>query len=216
MSGPHSLRQPRIFLPARYHPPTPPPPELGPGDMWLKTVEPEDYSRHPDFSRQEVYCELFLVWIDEVNNTTIFVNEDAHELHASVYIPINSGIPDQYRVSPVVIVEKWLGWREWRNAPEWTRWIPGETKSFVDSRAAVALLFGLLSTNKWNKPKSEAIWEWTTVISVGTPAEEAFHIPGSSPSAPTSDEDDAMDITAVEESDDQLDLAGLVKLINKV
>ncbi|KZT20728.1 hypothetical protein NEOLEDRAFT_1151187 [Neolentinus lepideus HHB14362 ss-1] len=174
MSVQRSFHNPSVLLPAWYHPLPPPPLELGLGDLWLQTVEHEDYSHHLDNSCQEVYCELFLVRIDkyfvelwpkEPNNTTIFVNEDTHELHTLVYVPINTGIPDKFRVSPVVIVEKWVGWREWQDAPQWTRWIPGETKTFVNSCAAVAMLFGLLSTHDWNKSVSDVIWEWTTVIS---------------------------------------------------
>ncbi|TFK49608.1 hypothetical protein OE88DRAFT_1736612 [Heliocybe sulcata] len=153
----------------------PPDLDLGPGTIWLKTLQPEDYACHPHSSRQEVLCELFLVCIDEVSNNTVFANEDMHELHASVYIPINSGIPEKYRISPTVIVDQWSGWREWPGTPEWTKWTPGTSKSFVECRSVVAKLFGLCSTHPWNRDISESIWEWSSEASIGTEAEEAFH-----------------------------------------
>ncbi|TFK49443.1 hypothetical protein OE88DRAFT_1737056 [Heliocybe sulcata] len=152
----------------------PPPPKPGPGDLWLSTVKPDDYSRHPKNTAQEVYIEMYVVRHDNPEPSTYFLNPDLYQLYVSAYVPLNSGVPDQHRISPVVLLEKWEGLKNDYDAPSWILWVPNVTKSFVESRAVTAIMFGFLSTHGWNEAAADQIWTWAGAISIGTEAEGAL------------------------------------------
>ncbi|KZT18558.1 hypothetical protein NEOLEDRAFT_1184155 [Neolentinus lepideus HHB14362 ss-1] len=155
----YSIHLPKFFL------------KPGPGDLWLSTVEAADRSRHPSNPQEEVYCELFLVRQDDPEPNTFFTDQDQHQLRAAIYVPVNSGIHDRYRLSPVIVVEEWEGWRGDDHAPMWASWEPGVPVSFVESRAVVARLFERLSDYEPNRHAAREILEWVVAILVGVPEE---------------------------------------------
>ncbi|TFK45678.1 hypothetical protein OE88DRAFT_1649111 [Heliocybe sulcata] len=138
----------------------------GLGHVWLRSIKPENYVRHPDASCQEVLWELFLVHIEELDNDTIFLNINTYELYASVYVPVNSGVLNNYWISPTVLVDQWIGMQGSCNVPEWMTWTPGQTKSFVESHYMAAVIFAQISADLLNRENSELILEWANSVAV--------------------------------------------------
>ncbi|EPQ58668.1 hypothetical protein GLOTRDRAFT_137310 [Gloeophyllum trabeum ATCC 11539] len=156
----------------------PPPPDPGPGDLWLQVLGVATdgsgaCSRRVEKPRCEVYCELFMSRIPDPEPIKCFVDMDTYHLHLAVSIPIDSGLPHALRASPVVIVEKWIGWNGADYAPKWTSWEPGQATTFMDSRSDVAEIFVMLAEFDENTEvpgRRDEMLAWARRISVGTRA----------------------------------------------
>ncbi|KZT17974.1 hypothetical protein NEOLEDRAFT_1152842 [Neolentinus lepideus HHB14362 ss-1] len=163
------------------------PKKLGPGDLWLQSVDLLGVESHPAVEikkpQEEVICEMWMTIEADPNPDDFFAPEDTYQLFVAITIPIDSGLDHSHRSSPIIVVETQLGdLKNDTDAPSWAKWTPGKAIRFVDLRDGVVAVIGLLSAYRANKRAEAEIWSWAAAASVGTAVQPGFSLESSATS----------------------------------